>query len=388
MRTAARLILVLSVACVVPVVAQMPGNMPMPPGAKKVPGEMWRQKMSMKMEGMSMPARTNDYCAPLNNPESAADMLPDKSCSTYDVRRSGNKTSMKFTCTGKDASEGTMDLSRDGNTMIMDMVMRPKSGGEMTMHGESTKLGKTCEAIDYSGMKMPEAPVAPDICAEMLKEVRKDMTRLSGMVAVHFGKDARCAKHASKKEFCEMAQSPSGFLTLHRDEYRADKQAKELGANAMTGQDPVMRMPLQSAMQGCGAGKGAAAVTAVRAKLLPVAEEKKSWHFLAAEGGQPVHLKMQAEAKASCTGRGFTEAKSAEASALCRYYGPDLIAGRFENVMKTAMGDSTDVGDATSVPSGSAAQGSDSAPPEGDKPNKAKESLDKGKKILRGIFGK
>lgn len=396
MRIANRTVLLLAFVCAVPVIAQMPGSLP--PGAKKVPGEMWRQKVSMKAAGMSMPGRTMEFCAPRDNPESANEMLPDKNCTMYDVQRSGNKTSMKFRCTGKDAAEGSMELSRSGDTMIMDMLMRSKDSGEMAMHGESTKLGKACEAVDFSGVKLPEAPAAPDICGEMMKDLRKDMSKLEGAASTFISKDGTCAKHASKKEFCEIAQTPGGFLTLHRAEYRLDKQVKEFGNSAMAGRDPATRLPLQNSLQSCGLGKGSAAAASVRAKLLPIAEQKKSWHFLAAEGDQAALQKLQVEAKTNCTGRAFTEGKSPETKSLCLYYGPDLIAGRFENVRKIAMGDSdlagssveafTADGAAAASQGGSAGQGGEAATPDGEKPNKTKDAVEKGKKILRGILGK
>ncbi len=394
MRSSARSlsIALVSFAFLMTAVAQMPSG-PLPPGAKKVPGEKWRQKMSMKMGAMSMPARTMEVCLPIGKEQEGAAQPPDKNCRMHDIKQSGGKFSAKFTCTGENAGEGSMETSRQGDTVISDMMMRSKNG-EMNMHGETTKLGGACEAIDYSGVKF-EVPPPVDMCDVMMKNKDMDFRTNRSLTArssgAFIGKAAVCAGKPPMKDYCAAVQTHSGFFSLRVGEYQIEKIIKASGDASAYKSDPSMRTPLLTSVQSCGLGKGKAAVEVLRTKLLADAEAKSAWTFLVAEGDDAIYARLQTFAKENCSGRGFTETKSKQFRGLCLYYGPDLIAGRFPQAKNIAFGEQND--EALSASSsgsadGSGANASDTVKPEDEKANKTKDTLDKGKKLLRGILGR
>lgn len=386
-------IALVSFAFLMTAVAQMPTG-PLPPGAKKVPGEKWRTKQSMKMGGMSMPGRTTEVCLAKGRETEGASQPPDKNCRIYDVSQSGSKFSAKFSCTGQNAGEGSMETRREGDTLISDIFMRSKDG-EMNMHSETTKLGGACEAIDYSGVKLEAPPPPPDMCVEMFKKKENDFRIYPSLTArsanAFIGKGAQCAGKPIMKDYCAAVQTHSGYFSLRAGEYQIEKVIKESGDASAYKPDPSMRTPLLTSVQSCGLGKGKAAVEALRTRLLADAEAKNAWTFMVAEGDDAMHAHLQQLAKENCSGRGFTETKAKQFRSLCLYYGPDLINGRFQQARNTAFGEPNDEATAASGSGGADGSGSnatDASNPEAEKANKAKETLDKGKKLLRGILGR
>ena len=113
--------------------------------AQTVPGERWQHKMTMQMGGMSMPIPGGEVCAPAG--QAAQELAkPDKNCTVSNVRQSGNRFSADVKCTGKEAMEGTMEMTTGPDLMTGKMTVR-SADGEMTMVTESRKLG-ACQAVD------------------------------------------------------------------------------------------------------------------------------------------------------------------------------------------------------------------------------------------------
>jgi hypothetical protein len=125
--------------------------------APTVPGERWQHKMSMQMEGMNMAMPATEICAPVG--QAAQELAkPDKNCKLTNVRQSGNRFMADVKCTGKDAMEGTMDMTTGPDRMTGKMTVR-SADGEMTMVTESRKLG-ACQAMDTGAIvKQAEAQV-------------------------------------------------------------------------------------------------------------------------------------------------------------------------------------------------------------------------------------
>ncbi len=373
----------------------------LPDGVKKLPGEMWRQKMSMKMGAMSMPARSADVCLPKENPQQGS-RPPGENCTIYDVQSSPNKMAAKFNCTGKDAAEGTMQSEKRGNTLITDMTMRSR-GSEMTMRGEATNLGQACEFLDMSAVKLA-APTPVDTCAHALKFAKfKEDPRYTGRDSSHFlptgvaGVPAACA--GNKKEvaaYCAAFQTPAGYLSVHIAGKRNARSVVNRNEGLKMGGPETAKLiapvpaddaSLQSSAELCGLGKGKGAANALRSKLLADAEAKRDWTFLIAEGTDAAVASLQQVARENCGGRAYTAASSKEYAALCLLYAPDLIAGHFDRARKTAWGERNDqmppaeAGDTVTA----TAEQPGTAPP--DKPNPVNNAMDKTKKVLRGLFG-
>ena len=113
----------------------------------KPAGEMWHQTMSMEMAGMTMPPRTLDVCVP---PGRAQEQLSKPrgpgmgdNCSVQDAKREGNKFTARFSCTGKQPMQGTVETIVDGDH-IKGTITMALSGQQMTMKTDSQKTGIPC----------------------------------------------------------------------------------------------------------------------------------------------------------------------------------------------------------------------------------------------------
>ena len=101
--------------------------------------ELWEITSSMEVEGMSMPASTQRSCIAKNDPYKPEP--EDKNCTVRDVRVSGNRTTWKMKCTGKDAMEGTGDMTKTASTLKGVMTMKTQ-GEQMAMRMSGRIVGK------------------------------------------------------------------------------------------------------------------------------------------------------------------------------------------------------------------------------------------------------
>jgi uncharacterized membrane protein YgcG len=412
----------------------------MMPGAKKVPGETWRNSMSMEMMGMTMPMPNGnrETCVPIGKAQEAM-AAPDKDCKVYDTQASGNRFSGKFRCTGQQKMEGTMESVSDGTHVRGTMRARMADGNEVTMKFDNTRIGKACEALDYSGVKAPEVPqyAAYDACKVGLEQFQYTM---------FVGKNAQCATSPQMKSFCAKVKSPSGFLTLDTEQRKAATMDFSAYANNKALRDidfSAQKEPLTASFSACGFDKSPAAVATVRRNLLATAEAEVNWDYILIEGGGGGGGAgggsaggggqggagggqggggglggMAGTAQQQCTGRAYTfhlTSNNPKYDKVCRDYGYVLTRGDYDGARGIAYQkyglDYTSGGSATgnraSAPGAPAAGGSpvgipaagsaaeaaagEQAPADPDaKPaagDKAKEAVKKGKKVLQGIFG-
>jgi hypothetical protein len=113
----------------------------------KPAGEMWQQTMSMEMAGMSMPPRTLQVCVPAGKAQEALSKPQGPgmgdNCAIQDAKQEGNKYSAKFSCTGKQAVQGSVETIFDGDHVKATMVMS-LNGQQMTIKTDGQKLGTPC----------------------------------------------------------------------------------------------------------------------------------------------------------------------------------------------------------------------------------------------------
>jgi hypothetical protein len=103
--------------------------------------ELWEITSAMEMQGMSIPSSTQKSCIGKNQPYKPAP--EDKNCTVRDVRISGNKTSWKMQCTGKDAMEGSGVMTKTASSL--DGVMTMKSQGEQMTMKMSGRIAGKCD---------------------------------------------------------------------------------------------------------------------------------------------------------------------------------------------------------------------------------------------------
>jgi Protein of unknown function (DUF3617) len=412
---------------------------PMLPGGKKVPGEIWRNSMTMEMQGMTMPmpGGGRENCVPKGNPQAAMAAPPDKDCKVYDTQFSGNKFSGKFSCTGQQKMEGTMESVSDGDHVRGTMHARSADGNEFTMKFDNTRIGTACEAIDNSGYKPPPPPqyAQVDVCKQYAEGVSYQQ---------FVGKDAPCAKSPYFKTYCEHVKTPAGFLGLDMEQRKNARL--NYSAYDKILDTSAMKAPLTKSLEACGIAKTPSAVAALQRSLLPVAEAEINWDYLlvygdlgnggagggsgGAGGGQGGAGGGQSgggglgglpgTAQQQCTGRAYTghlTSNNPKYNKVCVDYGYPLSRGDLEGARglayqkygleytgsggiaasgTTAAGATPAAGaptgsSATAAAASSAgAQGAQAPADPNAKPtakDKAKDAIEKGKNVLRGIFG-
>ena len=79
--------------------------------------ESWEISTKMDMPGMAMPAVTHVSCLPKGGAYKPDSGPKDKSCQMTDVKVSGNTTSWKMQCSGKEPMTGSGEMTRTADTM-------------------------------------------------------------------------------------------------------------------------------------------------------------------------------------------------------------------------------------------------------------------------------
>src|SRR5512139_2735812 len=239
--------------------------------AETVPGERWQHKMTMQMGGMSMPMPGGEVCTPVG--QAAQELAkPDKNCTLSNVRQSGNQFSADVKCTGKDAMEGTMQMTTGPDRMTGKMTVR-SADGEMTMVTESRKLG-ACQAVDTGALvaraeaqaqqgRQMAAQAEAQRCAGDTFRLKADPGRIGGAAMMFLGSNAPCAGKPLPAEYCGAVQSRAGFTALSQME---------------TTQPGVVARSREA----CKLGSGKTAVDALRGKLVDSAEAEGDGDYLIA----------------------------------------------------------------------------------------------------------
>jgi hypothetical protein len=107
-------------------------------------GELWEITTKMSMLGMDMPGMTQNSCQPKGGAYKPEKSRQRENCEITDMKVSGNKTTWKMHCPGKDAVDGSGEVIRGTDKLNGTMKLSMKNG-EMT----ETILGKrigTCQA--------------------------------------------------------------------------------------------------------------------------------------------------------------------------------------------------------------------------------------------------
>lgn len=122
---------VLGLVLLAPVVTMAQGN-----------DELWEVTANIDMPGMTMPSITQTICLPkggVYTPEN----IKRENCEVTDLKTSGDRTSWKMHCTGKDAMQGSGEVIRTADTMKGTVTMAMK--GMQVSQVVSGKLVGTCE---------------------------------------------------------------------------------------------------------------------------------------------------------------------------------------------------------------------------------------------------
>jgi hypothetical protein len=103
--------------------------------------EQWEITTKMEMPGMAMPGTTMSTCLTKGTGYSGK---PDKHCQVTDLQTSGNRTTWKMHCSGKDEMSGSGETTRTATTM--NGTMHITSQGMQMTQTFSGKLVGSCDA--------------------------------------------------------------------------------------------------------------------------------------------------------------------------------------------------------------------------------------------------
>ena len=250
--------------------------------------ELWEVTVKMEMAGMpmAMPAQTNRVCQPKDRPQEEGMKPQDQNCKMTDVKRSGNKSSFKLSCTGEQSMTGSGEFEHNGDnyrgTMRMATVMDGESF-DMTQNISAKRVG-TCTYEDLGKKMMAQHQATVD------ETCRGAVDKLEWAV---FKNDAVDVCKPFKQEFCAKVnklaadmRSPAGFTGFagKRSDWR------EVLGTCGVAADPLIA-------DACNAAQGPQDVSFI-AEHCPV--------------------KAQALAAQHCTGRSYTAAMSGPYGQLCR----------------------------------------------------------------------
>lgn len=106
--------------------------------------ELWKMTTKMDMPGMPMPEVTQTVCLPKGAGYKPGKVPHQKHCEMTDLKVSGDKTSWKMHCSGRDAMEGSGEVTRSADTMNGSMKLSSKDI-QMTQVISGKRVG-ACQA--------------------------------------------------------------------------------------------------------------------------------------------------------------------------------------------------------------------------------------------------
>jgi hypothetical protein len=106
--------------------------------------ELWEMTTKMDMPGMTMPAMTETVCLPKGGSYKPGKVPHQKNCEVSDLKVSGDKTTWKVHCPGRDPMNGNGEVTRTANTMKGMMKLSSKEI-QMSQDISGKRVG-TCQA--------------------------------------------------------------------------------------------------------------------------------------------------------------------------------------------------------------------------------------------------
>jgi hypothetical protein len=256
-----------------------------PASAQSVAGEKWKISTSMQMSGMSMPGRSSEVCK-----QPGDDSVPiqtEKNCQVYDIARNGNVQTFKMRCTGKDAMEGSAELTYLGPDHYKGKMQVNTQGETMTMAYEGQKLGP-CDGGEMNLQAKKMVAQGQQQLAEQEKMMAEQCHKQAAEAASPQVMLTLCKDPEDHKVYCSAVKTYDKFQAFAVSE----QQAVANGAGNQQG----MR-PLTESAQLCGFS-----VDAERARLCSSAEANGKLDFIVSQ----CPVQGQALAAQHCAGRSYT----------------------------------------------------------------------------------
>jgi len=258
--------------------------------------ELWQITTKMEMEGMQMPAVSQQVCMKKGETRAEGFQQQDKNCKVTDQRQVGNKFNWKVVCTGEDAMTGTGEMTRTRDTLDGRMQMKDKDGEAMKIV-YSGKLAGTCTAQTHQDPRMAAAQKqaavmqaqgnaqVAQMCRDGIQKYSTAMFEMQGSPCLE-RKGEYCA-HV-KKTTQSMA-TPAGYRKAMQNEGLQRGGWEQAGKFCSVQTAPVLAAACKSGVSG------------------------RDWPFIA----DYCPAETQKLAAEHCAGREYTVAMSSEYKAIC-----------------------------------------------------------------------
>ena len=172
-------------------------------------GEFWEVTSKMEMPGMpfAMPANTAKVCM-LKGQQSTPGKTADKNkdCTITDLKQSGNTTTFKMKCTGKEPMAGSGEITHTPNSFSQKIKMQ-SDDGDMLMISNGKRIGGTCKGDEkINEMLGSQAKEVARSCQQALDE--KDyghFLKSTGQTTSTLKDNCKQMPTAESKKSCEAA---------------------------------------------------------------------------------------------------------------------------------------------------------------------------------------
>jgi hypothetical protein len=267
--------------------------------------ELWQMSTKMEMEGMQMPAQSQQVC--MKKGETQAEDLgqKDPNCKVTEQRRSGNKFTWKMVCTGREPMTGSGEMTRNRDTLDGRMLMKGKDG-EMKI-SYAGKLSGTCDARSH---KDPQVAAA--------------QTQMAAIQAQGDAAIKQACNEAIEKfntQFFEMQGGPCG---PRKGEYCGRVKSTTQSMSTPAGYRTAMKYEGMRSGGWERAGAYCSVATApARTAACKGAVGSRDWDIVG--GYCPAEAKKIAAEH--CAGRDYTAVMASEYKAVCQKYASRGAAG-------------------------------------------------------------
>jgi hypothetical protein len=252
----------------------------------------------MEMEGMQLPAQSQQVCMKKGETQAEGLGQQDPNCKVTEQRRAGNKFTWKIVCTGAEPMTGSGEMTRNRDTLEGRMLMKGKDG-EMKI-AYAGKLSGTCNAQTHRD---------PQIAA-----AQKQATAIQAQGNAEI---ARACRESIEKFGTDMFERQGMPCNDRKGEYCAHVKKTNQGM----GTPAAYRTAMQK--EGMGKGGWARAAQFCSVQTAPVAAAAckggvgaRDWGFVA--DYCPADTKKLAGEH--CAGRDYTAAMSSEYKPICARY--------------------------------------------------------------------
>jgi Protein of unknown function (DUF3617) len=282
--------------------------------------ELWNMNTRMEMEGMQLPARTQQVCMKKGETQAEGLGQQDGNCKVTDQHRSGNKFTWKMVCTGAEAMTGNGEMTRNRDTLEGRLLMKGKDG-EMKI-AYAGKLSGTCDAKTHqdpqmaatqkqvAAMQAQGAAQTDQVCRESIAKYATTMFEMQ---------NSPCASH--KGEYCahvkktaQSMHSPAGYRSAMQKEGMARGGWEQAAKYCAVQTTPALAAACKSAVGG------------------------RDWSFVA-DYCPAEAKKIAAE---HCAGRDYTAAMASEYKDVCRRYASRGAAASSDSAKPSAAPSASD----------------------------------------------